>query len=275
MHSSQLRKHFSFKELTLLVSGLSLFAVAGRIHQKTQKPVIEVTKQDTALNINRNVLLFLSMGNKRLIADTLWVQTLLESDESHYSKKDLNSWMYLRFLNIAILDPKFYENTLWGGMYLSIVKDDVLGAAHIFEIGLDNYPEDYRLNYFAGFNYYYEIGDLAKGSELLTRIQDYPQAPPFLKSLVNKLRFEVHQDYETAMEFLKVTANQSKDVVLKQKLEGEIYALKAQMDLECLNSNRENCSKIDADGSPYLFKDGVWKAQTTFKPYRLKTKNEK
>lgn len=126
-------------------------------------PIIVLNKQNTALNVNKNLLLFFNIGNKRLISDLLWVQTLLESDEEHYGKNDLNSWMYLRFLSISLLDPLFFENYMYGGLYLSIVKDDVLGAAEIFEKGLIYYPDNYNLNYYAGFNYYFELGDLKKG----------------------------------------------------------------------------------------------------------------
>lgn len=274
MHSTQIRKQFSFKDLIILFSAILFFVIAGTLHNSQQKPVLNLTKQDTSLNVNRNFLLFLNVGNKRLLADLLWIQTLLESDEAHYSKKDLNSWMYLRFLSIATLDPKFYENYLFGGMYLSIVKDDPLGASVIYDKGLKHYPEDYKLNFNSGFNYYYELEDLEKGLRNLEKIQFDNMAPPYLTSLVNKLKYEVVRDSSVAMDFLKMTRSQARDQALISKLDSEIYALQAETDLACLNKAKSNCNKLDFDGKPYILENGKWKARIDFIPYKLKNKRE-
>ena len=100
MHVTKLGKQFSLKDTIILLSGVILFVFAGVTNHKNPKPKIILEKQDTAINLNKNILLFLNFGNRRIIADLLWIQTLLESDNEHYKQKDLNSWMYLRFLNI-------------------------------------------------------------------------------------------------------------------------------------------------------------------------------
>ena len=269
MHSLKLSKQFSLKDMILVIIGITLFVTAGVIHQNTNKPIVNLSKQDTALNVNKNALLIFSMGNKRLLSDLLWIQTLLESDESHYKKRDLNSWMYLRFLNISVLDPYFYENYMYGGLYLSIVKDDVVGAAEIFERGLVYYPEDYKLNYYAGFNYYFEQGNFEKGLHFLEKIQSHPKAPEHIKFLVGKLKFETTGNYEIALEFLKVQLDETKDEVLKNKIEGEIYALQTELDLKCLNEGKTGCNQRDLEGTPYLLKNGQWVGPKVFVPFRI------
>ena len=77
---------------------ISFLLIAGLIHNSIQKPEIVFNKQSSALNINQDFLKILSSGQNRLLADYLWIVTLLESDHDHYKKKDLNSWMYLRFV---------------------------------------------------------------------------------------------------------------------------------------------------------------------------------
>lgn len=275
MHDQGLGKQFSFKEMLLLVVAFSLFGFAGLIHQKYKRPAIEVQKQDSAINLSNNLLLFLNLGNKRLISDLLWTRTLLESDEAHYAKNDLNSWMYLRFLSISVLDPMFYENYMYGGLYLSIVKDDVNGAADIFEKGLLVYPDDYKLNYYAGFNYYFEMGEFQKGKDRFEKIKDAKEAPPFLKLLLNKLNFETSKDYDSTLLFLEHEYNQSKDSAIKKKIGSDIYSLKAERDLNCLNSKQDNCERRDADGIPYKYENGAWKAAKEFNPYRIHTPNRK
>ena len=92
-----------------------------------------------------------SMGQKRVLADLIWIATLLESDVEHYKSDDLNSWMYLRFKTLFELDPSFLTGYRFAGKYLSIVKDDLEGAKEIFEQGLANYPQDYQLNLMLDF----------------------------------------------------------------------------------------------------------------------------
>jgi tetratricopeptide (TPR) repeat protein len=275
MHDKALGKHFSAKDFILILVAVVLFTFAGIIHKKNPMPIIVSNKQNTALNVNKNLLLFFNLGNKRLISDLLWVQTLLESDEEHYGKNDLNSWMYLRFLSISLLDPLFFENYMYGGLYLSIVKDDVLGAAEIFEKGLIYYPDNYNLNYYAGFNYYFELGDFKKGLSYLEKIDGHPSAPPFMKLIIGKLKFETSQDSEVALMYLRNEYNLTREPSLKHKLKSDIYALQAQVDLSCLNTTNKNCSKLDTEGKPYINKSGIWKAQREFTPYRIHTPNRK
>lgn len=256
----------------ILIAAILFYSIALFLHNNTSKPAITVDKQDSAINLRQDFLKFIALGNKRLISDLLWIQTLLESDLVKYEKRDLNSWMYLRFRSISELDPKFYENYLYGGMLLSIVKDDLEGAADIYERGLKLYPNDYKLNYNAGFNYYFEMGDFEKGLHHLNKVQDHPNSPASLKFIINKLRFEESQDFESAMNFLKFNLANNKDPVLKRKLRADLYALKAERDLNCLNNNGENCDREDSEGDRYLYRNGQWLSKQKFSPYRIHKK---
>ncbi|MBT6326719.1 MAG: hypothetical protein HOJ35_12170 [Bdellovibrionales bacterium] len=102
-------------------------------------PKINISKQDSATNINQTFINLFNAGEKQLISSLLWVQTILDSDLEHYQKNDSNNWMFLRFNTIISLDPRFYEAYLYGGQYLSVIKDDDLGAKIIYEKGLSVY----------------------------------------------------------------------------------------------------------------------------------------
>lgn len=248
---------------------ISFYGMAIFVNKDLIRPKIEISKQDSALNFNTHFLKFVSMGNRRFFADIIWVQTLLESDESHYKKSDLNSWMYIRFNNVAELDPLFYQNYLWGGIYLSIIKDDRIGAAEIFERGLKFYPDDYDLNYNAGFNYYAQLGNYKRAYELFLKIQNHSKAPHFLPTLTAKIKFETSDNYDETIFFLIEQLKLAKDELIKEKIRSNIYALKAEKDLKCLNKKKMDCSTVDAEGNPYQFKNGNYISRRAFTPYRI------
>jgi tetratricopeptide (TPR) repeat protein len=245
------------------------YGIALLINKDLRKPKIEISKQDSALNFNTTFLKVFSLGNKRFFSDILWVQTLLESDEEHYKQKDLNSWMFIRFNNVAELDPMFYQNYLWGGIYLSIIKDDRLGAAEIFEKGLKYYPEDYDLIYNAGFNYYAQLENYKRAYELFLKIQHHPKAPAFLPTLTAKIKFQHDFDYDGTIAFLLDQYKIAKDQMIISKIEKNLYALKAEKDLKCLNEGKENCDLKDIKGTPYKMINGMYQASEEFTPYRF------
>ncbi len=273
MVSMDQSKHI-FKNYSLLGAGILCFLIAGIINQNTPRPLPNLSKQETALNINQDLLVFLSAGNKRLLTDLLWVQTLIESDLEHYGARDLNNWMFVRFYTISTLDPLFYQNYLWGGQYLSIVKDDLKGAVTLMEKGVKYFPDDYKLNFNLGFTHYYELGDYKKGILYLDKIKTHPKAPPFIPSLVMKMKIEMNFDYNTILSLIYDLMTTTEDQALKEKLTSDFHALKAERDLNCLNEGKPNCEATDAFGVPYIKVLGKYHSQTPFVPYRLKRKGD-
>lgn len=274
MNINGISKQFFRNDNLLLVLGICVFIMAGTLNNSFKKPVLKLDKQETAINLNKDLLTFLSAGNKRLFTDLLWVQTLLESDLEHYKKDDLNSWMYIRFLTISHLDPYFYENYIYGGQYLGIVKDDLQGAVNLYLRGIKFYPDDYRLLYHLGFTYYFEMANYIEGAHYLNMIKDHPKAPHFVKTIVNKLQFENAQNFDLALAYLRDVISRTTDKLFLEKLHKDYYALKAERDILCLNENKEGCDRLDAEGNAYYFSDGKYRTRKTFVPYRLKKKGD-
>lgn len=270
MSYSNVRKYLFSPSNLLLLFGILMILIGGFINIKTEKPILELSKQETALNINNDILVFMSAGNKRLFTDLLWIQTLLESDTEHYKKKDLNNWLFLRFNSISLLDPKFYENYLFGGRYLAIIKDDLEGADIVYEKGLKHYPDDFSLNYNAGFLNYFEIGNYEKGLDYLTKVENHPKSPIYIKSIINKLRLELGIPLQEIFQLVLFNYETTTDETLKRKLRNDLYRIKAEIDLDCLNSNKDGCDLKDFFGNKYQKKNGTYKALLEFTPYRIK-----
>ena len=95
--------------------------------------------------------------------------------------------MYLRFLSSLELDPKFYDAALHGGLYTSIIKNDPTSGNTIFLLGLKNYPNDFGLNFYLGFNYQFDLKDNNKAVYYYSRIlgtQEQIKKMPLLGSMV-------------------------------------------------------------------------------------------
>lgn len=252
------------------------FLLASALNGNLKKPPLVVLKQDSALNFSDTFLKISFAGYKRLMADILWITTLLESDLDHYKKKDLNNWLFLRFNSISKLDPLFLQNYTFGAQYLSIIKDDLTGASILFEKGLSHYPDNYSLIFNAAYLHAFETGDFKKASALYKKLRKFPQRPKFLESLIAKLDYQESGDLREAYSVLKeIYESQKGDSALKAKLKSDLYAIKATLDLECLNSDRIKCSYYDFNGDPYIKRGDIYSAQSQFTPYRLHLRNKK
>lgn len=233
-------------------------------------PKLIVSKEQSSINFKVDYINLLTLGHSRLISSILWITTLLESDIEHY-KGDENSWMYKRFVSISILDPLFYQNYLIGGQYLSIIKDDINGADHLYSLGIRRFPRDFWLNYHAGFNAVFELENIELGLSYYEKIIDHPLAKKkSLTTLYNKIRYQ-NGDFSLDEVFvnLELILESSENPVLIEKIKFDLYSLKAEKDLKCLNSKRLNCSRLDYLGESYIFESGKWQAKYQWKPYRF------
>ena len=255
-----------------------LLALSGTffICSNNEKPALFISKQQSSLNIQNSFWQYFSLGQKRLASSLIWIATILESDHDHYKNRDLNSWMFLRFNTISFLEPKFYENYAFGGVYLSIVKDDLPGASIIYDKGLSIYPNDYSLLKDAGFHYYFEVGDFKKSLPIYKKLTELKTSAPGIVSTLARLEANLGQK-DDAFNLLQDRYEQTSDKqsIVAKKIYSSMYSLKAEIDLECLSSNlsiSHECSKKDLDGNVYIFYNGKYHAQKVWAPFNVKLK---
>ncbi len=227
------------------------------------------------MSFSSSFLRLIGLGQERLLSSLIWIDTLIDADNEHYQGNDLGSWMYLRFRTISDLDPYFYQNYLFGGLYLSIIKDDDLGAKEIYDRGLRIYGNDLELLKNSAFHYRFELNDYAKALSLYERASLLPGFPPYLKGVLARLKNH-QEDTQGALEIVKEMYEKApEDSDLKLKLRSSYYSLKSQLDLKCLNSQSgtKNCSLRDLDGNLYI--KGVDGTYSAPKDYRLYDLNQK
>lgn len=173
--------------------------------------------------LNSDFIKIISFGNYRFISSYYWTKTLLDADVEHVKNRE-KSWLYYRFKLISDLDKSFYENYLHGGIYLSIIKDDTLGAEIIFNRGLEVFPNDYRLMYNAAFNYHFQLRDFNSSLILYQKIQQSPYSTGFtiLPKLIEEAKAK-RKSKESHIQLLRFQLNKIKDIkereVLIKKIE--------------------------------------------------------
>jgi len=252
-----------------------LFLVQLQLGMGLKKPPVEISKEKSSLTLDDKFVQFFNFGHGRLLGAITWVVTLIEGDIEHYNKKDGNSWMFHRFKSISIFDPNFYENYLYGGQYLSIIKDDISGASYIYDKGLKKYSSDFWLNYHAGFHFYFEAKDLdkaLKSYKTLENIKEAVERFPNLPTILAKLRMEKN-DPQLAFKGLKQAYEKlPTDNFLRKKVYNTLYTIKAKIDLKCLNEKKTGCEKLDFDGKPYIIKKGSFVSQKSLSPVFINRK---
>lgn len=272
-----MKNRILFLNISLFFLAALLLAAAYVVNVNNEKPLMNITKQDQSINFNASLYTYINLGLKRLISSTLWVSTIIESDIDHYKKKDLNSWMFLRFNSISILEPKFYENYSFGGIYLSIIKDDLKGASLIYDHGLKQYENDFTLLRDAGFHFYFEVQDYKRAYEIYSKLKNHPQASSLIISTLARLEKDFGNPEEAFTLLLnKYEQLQDKNSFLAKKIRSHLYALKAEQDLNCLNSkdkSKKTCSTVDLDGNAYIILNGSYCAQERWEPFKIKKKN--
>jgi hypothetical protein len=191
--------------------------------------------------------------------------------------------MYIRFETITDLDMHFYQAYRYGGPLLSVIRDDDLGALKIYDKGLKIFPDDVNLLFYAGIHAFFELHDDALAIKYLDQIKDRKDVPHYLPSLVSKLKAS-EGDLEGAYSLLLTAYESSEDgSELKKHFEKNLYSVKSQMDLECLNNtkNVDACEKKDFDGNFYLLgADGKYYAAKGWSPikpsgFRFRGSNKK
>ena len=260
------------KSLGKVLVIIGVFIAVNMLNSKYEKPKLVVSKQATALNFSKDLYDVISMGNRRMFSSIMWVQTLLESDIDHYKSDDLNSWMYVRFDHITKLEPKFLAAYIFGGQYLSIIKDDDLGAEEIYKRGLQYYPDDYDLNYNAAFHFLYELGKTDEALKSYKKIQYHKYAPYYISTIVARLEKKEGRSLEEVFYILKDSyLRAAEDSPQKSYLKQQLYSVKAEIDLKCLNQKMTSCNKKDLNGDRYMLDSkGIYQAIKPWTPFKFK-----
>lgn len=269
-----MRNSKQFSDILLIVFILLGLSGSHFIALQSEKPNMAITKQQSSFNVDGKFWDLFHLGQKRLVSSLYWISTILESDHDHYKGNDLNSWMFLRFKTISLLEPKFYETYNFGGLYLSIIKDDLEGATYLYNKGIEIYPSDINLLKNASFHFYFEVQDYDAAYRVLNKLKSTPGVNPMLLSSLARIESQKgNLEDAYAILYESYASLKDKNTFLSQKISSQLYSIKAEIDLKCLNANKAGCDFRDFDGNLYLKNSrNEYSSQKEWIPYRIKTK---
>ena len=229
----------------ILLLSFAFLMIAGYLNQNLNKPKIIVPKQKSAVNINDQVLLVVSAGQRRLLSSFFWITTLLESDLDRFRSEQSED------------------------KYSNIVTDDLEGSNYIFMKGLETYPDNFELNYNLAYLLAFEMGRFKEAAFYYSKIVDDPKSPVHTRSLIAKLQYQSGTGLDEAYKAVLDLYQREKTDFLKVKYRKDLYAIKAEIDLNCLNLLKKGCSKRDFDSNPYLYGNGKYYSAKQYARYKL------
>ena len=144
------------------------FCLNARISTREQLNLLQ-TEEDRYFLPSERWLVPLSLGYREAAAGLVWTRLLVYYGGQYDHRGDFD---YLEaYLDaVTTLDPYFYRAYSWGstspiynGTIITI--EDVRASIRILDRGLEYFPDDGRLHYYLGFQYYFELVPFLEGEE--------------------------------------------------------------------------------------------------------------
>ncbi|MBC7420286.1 MAG: hypothetical protein H7328_06110 [Bdellovibrio sp.] len=173
----------------------------------------------------------MAVGLNIQMADSFWLRALQDFD---YCDQPLNSteckgesWLYHVVDLTTDLDKKFRDAYFFGAMSLSVLVSDYDGASKIFDKGILQFPNDWQLNYAAGYHVLFEENNKAKAAKLYYAAAENG-APGWVKVLAGRLANEGGEK-EFAAQILEQMIKTSQKPELIERLQKKLSSYNQQL----------------------------------------------
>lgn len=173
-----------------------------------------------------------SLGFRELAADLLWLQAIQVMGEQKLSEDD-GHWLYQAVDRITTLDPKFVRAYEAGSHALCILVVLPEESNRLLEKGIKHNPQEWKLPFLLGINYYFELGDDEKAAAAMARASSLPGAPESLVRLAAKL-FVSAKSPQQAVELLAKVYEETSDENVRKMLEIRLKESIVERDLQIL-----------------------------------------
>ena len=173
-----------------------------------------------------------SLGYRELAADLLWLQTIQVMGERKLSEEE-GHWLYDAVDRITTLDPKFVRAYEAGSHALCILVVMPEESNRLLEKGMQHNPQEWKLPFLLGINYYFELADDEKAAEAMAKAARLPGAPQGIARLAAKL-FVSAKSPQQAVELLAKVYEETSDENVRKMLEVRLKESLVERDIQIL-----------------------------------------
>jgi hypothetical protein len=142
-------------------------------------------------------------------------------------------WLYRAFDIITTLDPKFVRVYEAGGLALTTLVVLPSQSNQLLMKGVKQNPDEWKLPFYLGINYFFELYDDGKAGEYMAQASRIPGAPPGLVPIAANL-FASAKSPQQAVDILATAYHNTSDESAKKLLELRLKIMLAERDVVML-----------------------------------------
>lgn len=204
--------------IQLLCAFTALSIVVTLQEHKAQKPLVENTSfafNEGFASFSSASLELMSFGYSRILSNLLWLRFLQQTPNKKVPAGEI-SWIYLDLDAVSTIDPEFKPVFEYGGIFLSVITEDKIGAERLLKKGIELYPQNWRLRAYLAYHYQFETHEEQKAYEQYLVGSKLPGAPPLLGIVAARYMSKLNS-ISSSIVFLQNLANSTSDEALKEK----------------------------------------------------------
>ena len=217
--------------LLILVLGWSV--VASLQNLERYRPTA-VRAEELAFLPKGSVLRIAVLGYRHVAADLIWLKAVQYFGERKQNVTGYR-WAYHTTNVVTDLDPQFVLAYYAGGTILGVWAGMLDESVALLKKGIQHNPQDWRLPFLLGYDYFYELCDPANGAQYIQLASALPGAPPYLAKLAARLSVEAGNP-EAALEFLARFRQQVADERIREALEQRMKEVLAERGIRVLEN---------------------------------------
>ncbi|HWI68434.1 MAG TPA: hypothetical protein VNS88_08650 [Nitrospiraceae bacterium] len=172
------------------------------------------------------------LGYHHLGADILWLR-LVQVVGKKQNSADEYEWMYHALDVLTTLDPQYAYAYYAGGVILGDLANRPDLSNRLLEKGVNANPDVWNIPFLLGYNYYFLLGNPAKGAGYIMRAARLPDGPSYLPGLATRMAAEAGSP-DTALAFLEARLRETQDPEMREFLASRMKEVIIERDLRII-----------------------------------------
>jgi hypothetical protein len=209
--------------LLLFLSLTGIFFFQGWKKQARLSDHITFEFNEKFMTFSPEVLRGITFGYSRAASSLLWLRFLYHTPPRKVEVGQV-SWIFLDLTIISTIDPDFYPTYERGGIFLSVITEDKLGAEKILLQGVERFPNSWRLRAYLAYHYAHELLDPTKAGQQYYIGMNLPGAPSLFRLRAASYLSDSGKK-EEGISLLREMYRSSTDPILRKHLEKKALKL--------------------------------------------------